>query len=132
MTENYIGRYNTSMDSEFNVPQSSLAATTSIQTANQLAEATARLNAGVEGIDLSVIDPNLFEQIPEEHFKEINRLMKLSDAKATLHGPIVDLAGFTQQNWSELQRQDTEKQVVSFMDRAYQLDPEGNTPHPIL
>lgn len=128
MTENYFSRYNTVMDSEFYVPQSALSATTSIQTANQLAEATARLNAGVEGIDLAVIDPQLFEQIPKQHFKEINRLMKLSGAKATMHGPIVDLAGFTQQNWSDLQRQETEKQVISFMERAHDLDPDGNTP----
>ena len=128
MAENYINRYNTIMDSEFNVPQATLNVPTSINTANQLAEATKVLNAGVLGVDLAVINPELIEQIPEEHLREINRLAKMSNAKATMHGPIVDLAGFSQQNWSEMQRKEAEKQVISYMDRAYTLDPQGNTP----
>lgn len=122
--DNYKG----TLDSQYYVPQSALSAPTSVQTANQLSEATSRLNAGVLGVDLAPINPEIFEQIPKQHFKEINRLMEMNDAKASLHGPIVDLAGFSQQRHDELLRKQTEKQVEYFVDRAHDLDPKGNTP----
>jgi sugar phosphate isomerase/epimerase len=115
------------MDSTY-VPQYALGAPTSPQTANQIAEATARLNAGVMGVDISIVNPEIMEQIPKEHFKEIDRLMKLTGARATLHGPIVDLAGFTQQGWQEEARKETETQVRYFVDRAHDLDEDGSTP----
>ncbi|MEK6841013.1 MAG: hypothetical protein AABX45_00260, partial [Nanoarchaeota archaeon] len=115
------------MDSTY-VPQYALGAPTSPQTANQIAEATARLNAGVLGVDISMVNPEIMEQIPKQHFKEIDRLMKLTGARATLHGPIVDLAGFTQQGWQEEARKETEGQVKYFVDMAHKLDEDGNTP----
>ncbi len=116
-----------SMDSSY-IPQYSIGASTSPQTANQIAEATARLNAGILGVDISMVNPEILEQIPKEHFKEIDRLMKLTGAKATMHAPIVDLAGFTQQGWQEEARKDVENQVKFFVDRAHDLDSDGNTP----
>jgi sugar phosphate isomerase/epimerase len=124
---NFKKEYLSNLDSTY-VPQYSIGASTSPQTANQIAEATARLNAGISGVDISLIQPELFEQIPKEHFKEIDRLMKLTNAKATLHGPIVDLAGFTQNGWQEEARESTEKQVKFFVERAHDLDEKGNTP----
>ncbi len=110
------------------VPQYAMGAPTSIQTANQLAEATARLNAGVYGVDLAPINPEIFEQIPRQHFKEIDRLMKLTGAKASIHGPIVDLAGFSQNRQDEVIRKQTEKRLGYFIDMAHELDSDGNTP----
>ena len=115
------------MDSTY-VPQYALGAPTSPQTANQIAEATARLNAGVLGVDISMVNPEIMEQIPKQHFKEIDRLMKLTGARATMHGPIVDLAGFTQQGWQEEARKENEGQVKYFVDMAHKLDEDGNTP----
>src|SRR3990167_9402382 len=88
--------YLSNMDSTY-VPQYALGAPTSPQTANQIAEATSRLNAGVLGVDISMVNPEILEQIPKQHFKEIDRLIKLTGARATMHDPIVDLAGFKQQ-----------------------------------
>lgn len=124
---NFKKDYLSNMDSSY-VPHYAISATTSIQTANQIAEATARLNAGGLGVDLSLINPELIEQIPREHFKEIDNLMKLTNAKATMHGPIVDLAGFTQNGWQEEARENAEKQVKFFIERAHDLDSKGNTP----
>ncbi|MEK6907442.1 MAG: TIM barrel protein, partial [Nanoarchaeota archaeon] len=121
--KDYIGN----LDSSY-IPQYSLGAPTSPQTANQIAEATSRLNAGVYGVDISMVNPEIMEQIPKQHFKEIDRLMKLTGAKATMHAPIVDLAGFTQQGWQEEARKETERQVKFFVERAHDLDEDGNTP----
>ena len=119
--------YLSNMDSTY-VPQYALGAPTSPQTANQIAEATSRLNAGVLGVDISMVNPEILEQIPKQHFKEIDRLIKLTGARATMHVPIVDLAGFTQQGWQEEARKENENQVKFFVERAHDLDEDGNTP----
>ncbi|MEK6835523.1 MAG: hypothetical protein AABX55_00675, partial [Nanoarchaeota archaeon] len=124
---NFKKGYNGNMDSTY-IPQYALGAPTSVQTANQIAEATARLNAGVYGVDLALIDERIFESVPKQHFKEIDRLMKLTGAKASIHGPIVDLAGFTQQGWQEETRKENERKINYYMDMAHELDAQGNTP----
>ncbi|MBS3117364.1 hypothetical protein J4430_00585 [Candidatus Woesearchaeota archaeon] len=126
---NFIREYNTAVESEyFSVPQYAMGAPTSINTANQIAEATKRLNSGVFGVDLAPIRPDIFEQIPKQHFEEINRLMKLTGAKASIHGPIMDLVGFQQNRWDESERKNAENQLGYFLDMAHKLDPKGNTP----
>mgnify|MGYP001570735853 CR=1 FL=1 len=128
MDFNFKKDYLSNLDSTY-IPHKYIGASTSVNTANQIAEATARLNAGIKGVDISVIDPAKLEMIPKQHFKEINRLMKLTGANPSMHAPIVDLAGFTQQgNWSEENRKDVEKQVNFFVERAHDLNEEGNTP----
>ena len=127
MINPFKSKYESNLDSTY-VPQYALGVPTSPQTANQIAEATSRLNAGVFGVDLALIDERLFEQIPKQHFKEIDRLMQLTGAKATIHGPIVDLAGFTQQGWQEEGRRETERKINYYMDMAHEVDPKGNTP----
>ncbi|MBS3095267.1 sugar phosphate isomerase/epimerase [Candidatus Woesearchaeota archaeon] len=118
--------YKSIFDSKFYVPQSALSAPTSINTANQIAEVNARLNAGVFGVDISAISPDVANMIPKEHFKEIRRLTKLSGATASMHGPIIDLAGFTQQGYDEGSRKMAEQQMNSIIEKAYELNPEGN------
>ncbi len=124
---NFKKDYLSNLDSTY-IPHQYISASTSVQTANQISEATRLLNAGIRGVDISVIDPNKLEMIPKEHFKEISRLTKLSGANPTMHAPIVDLAGFSQQGWSEEARKDVEKQAGFFIDRAHDLNEEGNTP----
>jgi len=121
-------QYKSVFDSKFYVPQGSLSATTSIQTANQLSEVNARLNAGVFGVDMAPISPEVVNAIPKQHFEEIKRLTKLSGASASLHGPIIDLAGFSQNKYDELQRKQAEHQMNYVIERAHDLNPEGNTP----
>ncbi len=120
--------YKSVFDSKFYVPAGSLASATSVQTANQLAEVNARLNAGVYGVDLSLIDTNVANMIPKQHFEEIRRLAKLSNASASMHGPIIDLAGFAQEKYDELQRKHSEIQMNDMVEKAHMLNPEGNTP----
>ena len=127
----FKSKYEGSLDSSY-VPQYAFGAPTSPQTANQIAEATSRLNAGVFGVDLALIDERLFESVPKQHFKEIDRLTFLTGAKATIHGPIVDLAGFSAgeggARWDEDNRVLTEKKVNYYLDMAHETDSKGNTP----
>ena len=120
--------YKSVFDSKFYVPAGSLSSVTSVETANQLAEVNARLNAGVYGVDLALIDPRVINLIPKQHFEEIRRLAKLSNASASIHGPIMDLAGFAENKYDERQRKQAELQMSDLLEKAHTLNPEGNTP----
>lgn len=99
-----------------------------IQTANQLQELANTLNQGVVNVELGPLQPDILEQIPKQHFGEAYRLAKLSGAKISMHGPIMDLGGFGQQGYSDAQRQYAENQLKSILERAHDFDPEGNVP----
>jgi len=130
----YPGNYS-SLDPEYGelftgykIPAGQLGATTSVQTANQLKEVTNLLNQGMKVVEVSTIQPEVFEMIPKQHLKEINRLTKLTGTETTLHAPTVDPSGFTQQGWSEPNREIAEKQFTEVAERAHELNPEGNIP----
>lgn len=112
----------------YRVPLSRLGAPTSIQTANQISEVSSRLNEGMRVIELQPISTDVFETIPKEHWKEVNRLSKLTGAEATLHAPLVDPAGFTREGWNEASRKEAEERLKIFLERAHELNPQGNVP----
>ncbi len=111
------------------VAQSAIGGTTSIQTANQVQEVSNLLNTGMKTIEVSTINPEVFEMIPKEHFKEINRLAKLTNAQPTMHAPMIEPSGFTQQGWNEQNREASERQFKDILFRAQALSP--NNPMPI-
>ncbi len=110
------------------IPAGELGATTSIQTANQVKEVTNLLNQGMKVVEVSTISPDVFEMIPKQHMKEINRLSKLTGSETSLHAPVIDPSGFTQQGWDETNRETTEKQFMEVVERAHELNPTGNIP----
>ena len=130
MVDTFFDKYKGSLDSKYTIPSGSLASTTNPQTANQLAEATKMLNAGVLGVDISNISPEIFQSIPKEHFSEIGRLTKLTGAEVDLHAPVqeMDPAGFGREGWSEQTRQEIERQFVDALEKGHLLDPKGNVP----
>lgn len=105
-----------------------LGATTSIQTSNQVREVTNLLNQGLANVEVSVINPDVFEMIPKDHLKEIYRISKLTGSETSLHAPIIDPSGFTQQGWEETNRKGVEKQFSDVIERAHDLNPKGNVP----
>ena len=116
--EYFTNKYKTNNEKEFYVNHNQLGAPTSPQTANQLQEATSRLNAGLKNVELSLISPDVFESIPKQHFEEVRRLGELTGSKASLHFPAqIDLAGFKggQQGvaWSERERKQAEKNLLT-------------------
>jgi len=112
----------------YRVPVSEIGAPTSIQTANQIQEITNLLNQGGKVIELQPLQEGVFDQIPKQHFKEINRLTKLTGAETTVHAPMIDPAGFSREGWSEAERQEAERQLKSVIEKSHDLNPQGNIP----
>ena len=112
----------------YRVPVSQLGMTTDPRTANIIGEVSAKLSQGVKTFELSQVSPQVFESIPKQHWKEVERLGKLTGVNFTLHGPILDPAGFTREGWSESNREQVENQFKNVTERAHVLSPEGNIP----
>jgi hypothetical protein len=112
----------------YRVPAGQLGGTTSVQTANQLREVSNLLNQGFKVTEVSVVQADVFEMMPEDHLKEIHRLNKLTGAESTLHAPVIDPSGFTDQGWSEDNREVAERQFKEFLKRSHDLNPKGNVP----
>lgn len=112
----------------YHIPAGTIGASTGIQTANQLKDVNTYLNQGMNVVELSTIDPNVFEMIPKQHTKELDRLTKLTGAELTLHAPTIDPSGFTQQGWSEENREAVQRQFEQIIKRSQEFSPKGNMP----
>ncbi|MEK6820336.1 MAG: TIM barrel protein [Nanoarchaeota archaeon] len=112
----------------YRIPVGSIGAPTGTQTANQIQEVANLLNQGIKVIEVQAISPEIFEQIPKQHFKEINRLTKLTGTETTVHAPLIDPAGFTKEGWSESSKEMAERQLKSILDKSHELNPDGNIP----
>lgn len=114
--------------SGYRLSASSLGAPTSTQTADQIREVSARLNEGIKTVELQPMAEGVFDTIPKQHLQEINRLAKLTGIETSMHAPIIDPAGFTREGWSEVERENAERQILSIVERSHQLNPNGNIP----
>ncbi len=112
----------------YRISAGEIGAPTSIQTANQLQEVTNLLSQGGKVVELQPLSPEVFDTIPKQHFKEIERLTKLTGTETTVHAPLIDPAGFTREGWSEANREAAEKQIQSIVERSHELNPKGNMP----
>ena len=99
-------------------------------TANQLGETVERLKQGVKAFEVTMLQPQAAETIPKQHFKEMRALMKLSGVKPSVHGPMIDAAGFDEKgNWgNEIGREDNERRMFDTIQKAAMLDTNGNVP----
>lgn len=100
------------------------------QTANQLGQTVDALKQGVKAFEVSLLVPDTTEVIPKQHFKEMRALMKLSGVKPSVHGPMIDAAGFDEKgNWgNEVGRVDNERRMFDTIQKAALLDNKGNVP----
>ena len=106
----------------------SLGMTTDPRTANVMQDVSTKLNVGAKHIEISAVTPEVFESIPNEQLKEINRLSKLVGASVSVHGPIVEPSGFTREGFSEGNREAVERQMFSAVERGHLVNPDGNVP----
>lgn len=106
----------------------SIGGTTSVQSANQLREVSNLLNTGMIPAEISAINPEVFEMIPQQHLKELDRQAKLTGAEMTLHAPIIEPSGFTQQGWNEQNRELSERHLASVVLRAHEISPDKPMP----
>ena len=112
----------------YRLPAGQIGAPTSIQTANQIQEVSNLLNQGLKTIELQPINPEVFDQIPKQHFREIGRAQKLAGAETTIHAPVVEPSGLTRDGWSETDRESAERQLKMVVDKSHELNPQGNMP----
>lgn len=115
-----------SLEMGYQFPASSFAMTTDPRTANQLKAVADKINTGIKAIEVTGITPEIIESIPDQHLAELNRLRKLTGVELTLHGPLVEPTGVTRQGWDEFQREQSERQILSAVQRARKLNPDGN------
>ncbi len=117
----------------YRVPTSEIGSPTSIKTGNQIAEVSSRLSEGMKTIELQPFSSEMgtpgVEVMPKQHWTEIKQLGKLAGATFSLHvPPSIDPAGFTERGWSESVRQQSEIQFKKNIERAHEIDINGNIP----
>ncbi|MEK6855374.1 MAG: hypothetical protein AABX73_04085 [Nanoarchaeota archaeon] len=122
----YGKEFSLNMDAGYNFPASQFALTTDPRSANQLLETSKKLSTGAKVIEITGIQMNILDSIPKQHFKEINRLKKLTGVDMTFHGPLIEPTGIGQGGWDPTQREFAERQISSAVERAHDLDPDGN------
>ncbi len=99
------------------------------QTANQLGETVNAIKQGVKAFEVTMLMPDTADVIPTQHFKEMKALMKLSGVKPSVHGPLIDAAGFNDKGWGgEEGRADNERRMFDAIEKAHILDSKGNIP----
>ena len=136
MGDNYISFYNggySSLNPEggnyvgYRLNAGKLSSTTSPMVANQLNETISRIKEGVKNVEIQLVSPDVAETIPKQQFQEIHALTKLTGVKPSLHAPVIDPAGFTQQGYGgDNLREDAERRFLDSIEKAHQLDPKEN------
>jgi len=96
------------------------------RTANQIKETSKHLNTGLKVFEVAAHSAEVFDAIPQEQLTEINRLSRLTGSEATMHAPMIDPTGITQQGYSKMLREAAEKQLWNAIDRSHALNPKGN------
>jgi sugar phosphate isomerase/epimerase len=123
----YQGGYSSLMPPPDNyVTAGSLGMTTDPRSANILKEVSEKLSSGTKNIEVEAVSPEIFDSIPKHYFKEVNRMAKLTGIKVSLHGPVMDVAGMSQQGFSETSREAAERRVAETLLRSHDLNPDGN------
>lgn len=112
----------------YEIRSGELGMTLDPRSANQLAALSTSLNSGAIPIEIGALQPETFETIPIQHFTEMKRKAKLAEAKLSLHAPLIDPTGMTQQGWDEGQQMAAERQLINVMDKAAMLDDKHNVP----
>jgi sugar phosphate isomerase/epimerase len=100
--------------------------TTDPRTANVLKDASTKLNMGVKQIELAIVSPEIFDAIPKQQLQEINRLRKLTGADISVHGPVTEASGITQQGFDEMSRLGEERRFSEVLIRSHEVNPDGN------
>jgi sugar phosphate isomerase/epimerase len=112
----------------YRAPSKGLGLATDPRTANILKDASTKLSTGAKTIEISTVSPAVLESVPEPHLKEVNRLSKLTGVDITVHGPLVEPSGMTQQGFTESNREAAERQMSLAVERSHEMNPKGNFP----
>ena len=112
----------------YQLPSSAFGFPSNPQTANQIDAVSKKISTGTKTVEVSGVNigggegaMGLLDNIPKQHFKEINRLKKLAGVDLTFHGPLVEATGISRQGWDPTQRMQAERQMSSAVERAHDL-----------
>lgn len=114
------------LDFGYKIPAGTFSLPTDPRTANQLKAVSDKLSTGAKAIEVSGINTQVLESIPDQHLDEIRRLKKLAGVELTFHGPLLEPTGLTDRGWDEGKRRQVERQMFSALERAQKLEPDGN------
>ncbi len=112
----------------YNITTGSLGLTTDPRSAKIIDEVSTKLTCGAKHIELALVSPEIFDSIPKQHFQEVKRQAKLLNVDVSVHGPVIDSAGITQQGFSELNREASERRISDVIERSHEINPNGNIP----
>jgi len=115
----------------YHVSAGELGAPTKPDTANQIQQVNLLLNQGIIPIEVGALQPETFDQIPKQHFREINRMAKLTGAKISLHAPLIEPSGIDGEQrrpWDESYRELAEKQLSDVVKRSMELSDKESIP----
>jgi sugar phosphate isomerase/epimerase len=112
--------------SGMNTKFSDIGTSMDARTANQVKEASKHLNTGIKVLEVAAHSPQVFEAMPNDQLKELNRLAKLTGAELTIHAPMIDPTGITDHGWDEMYQKAAENQLWNAIERSHMLNPKGN------
>jgi sugar phosphate isomerase/epimerase len=129
----YQGGYSTlnpeNFTTGYRIPPGQIGIATDPRTANIIQEVATKLRTGAKQIEVSVIQPGVFESIPTQQLKEVKRLSELTGIDISVHAPLIEPAGISQQGqYSELARVEAERQMIMAVERSHEISPNGNVP----
>jgi len=123
-------RYSSSMDPLWT--NAYLGASTSIDPGKAMKDLLNLPASGIENVEISVVEPEKFEAIPKEFFAEARRMGKLlikdftksgKPSPVSLHAPIIDPSGFSQDRWDEGTWKAAQQELASAVEKAAILGP---------
>lgn len=104
---------------------STLGVATDPRVANVLQEISNKIAPGQKTVEISAVSPEVFEAIPRQHLKEVQRLAKLTGIDVTVHGPVLEASGLSREGFTESNREAVERQMVSAIEKTHEITPDG-------
>ena len=141
--ESFYGGGGSSLEPDINSPfvgyrlsPSQIGFSTNPTTGDQLGETMRGIRAGAKVIEVNLLRIGIQgggdsdQVIPIQHFNEIRALSKITGVKPSIHGPLIDAAGFSEREgrWSEENRDQNERIMFAAMEKAKLADPDKNIP----
>ncbi len=106
----------------------SFGITTDPRTANQVKDTSLKLSSGVKQIELALVSPELFDSMPKQQLREIKQLSDLTGIDVSVHGPVIDTTGISQNGFSESSREAIERRITDVIERSREVKPDGSVP----
>jgi hypothetical protein len=115
----------------YHLPAGSIGAPTKPDTANQIQQINQLINQGIIPIEAGVLSPEIFDQIPKQHFKEIGRMAGVTGAKLSVHAPLIEPSGIDPEGrrpWDNTYRTMAETQLNDMVEKVHDIKSQEPIP----